>query len=45
MMAGRIIEKSTAPDFTLMDTNDKEVRLSNFRGKKSIVLVFNRGFG
>lgn len=29
-----------APDFTLRDTEGKEVRLSDFRGKKSVVLAF-----
>lgn len=30
----------TAPDFTLKDQNQKEVRLSDFAGKKRVVLVF-----
>jgi cytochrome oxidase Cu insertion factor (SCO1/SenC/PrrC family) len=30
----------TAPDFTLRDQNGKEVKLSDFRGKKSVVLAF-----
>jgi len=34
----------TAPDFELKDTNDKPVKLSDFRGKKSVVLVLMRGF-
>ena len=29
-----------APDFTLMDQNRKEVKLSDFRGKKNVVLAF-----
>lgn len=33
-----------APDFNLADFNGKFVRLSDFRGKKNVVLVFNRGF-
>lgn len=33
-----------APDFTLNDFNDKPVRLADFRGKKNVALVFNRGF-
>jgi peroxiredoxin len=33
-----------APDFTLMDFNGVEYRLSDFQGKKNVLLVFNRGF-
>jgi peroxiredoxin len=29
-----------APDFTLPDTNNKPVKLSDFRGKKPVVLAF-----
>lgn len=29
-----------APDFTLTDTNWKKVRLSDFLGKKNVVLAF-----
>ncbi len=32
-----------APDFTLEDTDGKKISPSNFRGKKSVVLVFYRG--
>jgi peroxiredoxin len=35
---------SNAPDFELTDFNGKPVCLSEFRGRKHIVLVFNRGF-
>ncbi len=29
-----------APDFTLPDQNNRPVRLSDFRGKKNVVLAF-----
>src|ERR1700747_2587681 len=31
---------AAAPDFTLKDQGQKEVRLSDFRGKKNVVIVF-----
>lgn len=34
----------SAPDFELPDFNGKSVRLSDFKGKKNLVLVFLRGF-
>ena len=33
-----------APDFTLEDSNGKAISLSDFRAKKSVVLVFYRGY-
>ena len=33
-----------APDFELPDFEGKPVRLSSFKGRKNIVLVFLRGF-
>ncbi len=33
-----------APDFELVDTHDSLVKLSDFRGKKNIVLAMNRSF-
>ncbi|MBN1313958.1 MAG: redoxin domain-containing protein [Anaerolineales bacterium] len=35
---------SVAPDFTLKDTQGRPVSLSDFRGEKHVLLVFNRGF-
>jgi peroxiredoxin len=40
-----IEEGALAPDFTAVDSEGKTVRLSGYRGKKPVVLVFNRGFG
>jgi peroxiredoxin len=31
---------SAAPEFTLKDQNQKEVKLSDFKGKKNVVIVF-----
>jgi peroxiredoxin len=33
-----------APDFTLQNFQGETVRLSDFRGKAHVLLVFNRGF-
>jgi peroxiredoxin len=33
-----------APDFTLDDFNGKSVSLSNYKKKKYVMVVFNRGF-
>jgi peroxiredoxin len=38
-------QSTPAPDFELADSEGRKVRLSDFRGKKDVVLVFNRGFG
>lgn len=35
---------TVAPDFTLTDTHGNTVKLSDFRGNKSVVLIFNRRF-
>lgn len=32
-----------APDFTLEDPDGKKISLSDYRGKKNVVLVFYRG--
>lgn len=40
----RVELNQSAPDFTLADLNGNEVSLSNFRGRKNVLLVFNRGF-
>lgn len=35
---------SPAPDFTLTDFLGNLIKLSEFRGQKNVLLVFNRGF-
>ena len=42
-MSPRIMT-TEAPDFILPDATGKPVRLSAYRGVKSVLLVFNRGF-
>jgi peroxiredoxin len=34
----------SAPNFTLTDFRGQEINLSDFRNKKNVLLVFNRGF-
>lgn len=41
----RSLKLRVAPDFALVDTRGNEVRLSRFRGRRNVVLVFLRGFG
>lgn len=36
--------KTPAPDFSLQDFRGQQVQLSNYRNKKIVFLVFNRGF-
>jgi peroxiredoxin len=39
------LKKDTiAPDFTAIDSEGRTVNLSDYKGKKKVVLVFNRGF-
>jgi cytochrome oxidase Cu insertion factor (SCO1/SenC/PrrC family) len=40
----RVKVGQAAPDFTLEAADGKTVTLSDFRGKKSVVLVFYRGY-
>ncbi len=40
----RIKADVEAPDFTLEDPDGKPVTLSDYRDKKSVVLVFYRGY-
>jgi cytochrome oxidase Cu insertion factor (SCO1/SenC/PrrC family) len=41
---GRVKAGQPAPDFTLEDADGKSITLSDLRGKKSVVLVFYRGY-
>jgi peroxiredoxin len=36
--------RQQAPDFSLPDMDGNQVNLSDFRGRRSVVLVLNRGF-
>lgn len=40
----RVEINALSPDFELNDFQGKPVRLSNYRGRSTIILVFNRGF-
>jgi cytochrome oxidase Cu insertion factor (SCO1/SenC/PrrC family) len=40
----RIKAGQPAPEFTLEDSNGKAISLADFRGKKTVVLVFYRGY-
>ncbi len=33
-----------ASDFTATDSENRSIKLSEYMGKKNVVLVFNRGF-
>ena len=33
-----------APEFAASDSEGRLIKLSNYKGKKNVVLVFNRGF-
>ena len=40
----RVALNQSAPDFRLPDFQGKPVRLSDYRGSKNVLLVFNRTF-
>jgi len=37
-------QNQVAPDFTATDSEGRTIKLSDYKGKKNIALVFNRGF-
>ena len=41
---GKVHINAPAPDFELADFSGKSYILSDYQGKKNVVLVFNRGF-
>lgn len=41
---GRVIVGSEAPDFTLASLTGRRITLSDYRGRKNIILVFYRGY-
>lgn len=43
-MAAKLSTNISAPDFTLDDFRGQAVRLSDFRNRRHVILVFNRGF-
>lgn len=44
MNTKRLTIGETPPDFILENTQGVKVALSDFKGKKNVFLVFNRGF-
>ena len=40
----RVSLDQPAPDFTLADYQGEPVSLSQFRGQRHVLLIFNRGF-
>jgi peroxiredoxin len=40
----KVALNTPAPEFILQDYQGNMVSLSNFQGKQSVLLIFNRGF-
>ena len=43
-MAKRVQIDQPAPEFSLRDADGQQIKLSDFRDKVNVLLVFNRGF-
>lgn len=43
-MANRVQINTLAPEFELTNYQGRTVKLSEYHGKKNVVLIFNRGF-
>ncbi len=37
-------QTGVALDFSARDTEGREIKLADYKGKKNVMLVFNRGF-
>jgi peroxiredoxin len=43
-MTKRVQIDQSAPEFSLRDANGQQIKLSDFKDKSNLLLVFNRGF-
>jgi len=43
-MTNRVQIDQPAPDFSLRDANGLQIKLSDFKDRANVLLVFNRGF-
>ncbi len=43
-MTNKVVLDTLAPDFELVDWKGRPVRLSEYRNRRNVLLVFNRGF-
>lgn len=43
-MVNRVQIDQHAPEFSLQDADDRQFKLSDFKNKSNVLLVFNRGF-
>jgi len=39
-----VLENQIAPNFTINDITGTDIRLSEYKNKKNVLLIFNRGF-